>query len=100
MGPLSRELEEKLKEYLNVDYLLFVSNGTIALQMAIKALELQGEIITTPFSFVATSSTIVWEGCMPVFVDIDPETLNIDPSKIEDAILQYWYHGYHVYGNP
>lgn len=102
MGPLSRELEEKLKEYLNVDYLLFVSNGTIALQMAIKALELQGEIITTPFSFVATSSTIVWEGCMPVFVDIDPETLNIDPSKIEDAITPNTQAimATHVYGNP
>lgn len=102
MGPLSRELEDKLKEYLNVDYLLFVSNGTIALQMAIKALELHGEIITTPFSFVATSSTIVWEGCKPVFVDIDPETLNIDPNKIEAAITPNTraIMATHVYGNP
>jgi dTDP-4-amino-4,6-dideoxygalactose transaminase len=63
-----------------------VTNGTIALQLAIKALGLKGEIITTPFSYVATTSSIVWEGCIPVFVDIDEETLNIDPNKIEDAI--------------
>ncbi|MDD3944806.1 MAG: DegT/DnrJ/EryC1/StrS family aminotransferase [Bacteroidales bacterium] len=102
MGPLSRELEERIKEYLKVDYLLFVTNGTIALQMAIKALELRGEIITTPFSFVATSSTIVWEGCRPVFVDIDPRTLNIDPTKIEAAITSKVsaIMATHVYGNP
>jgi len=102
MGPLSRELEDKLREYLNVEYLLYVTNGTIALQMAIKALELHGEIITTPFSFVATSSTIVWEGCKPVFVDIDPETLDIDPTKIEAAITPNTraVMATHVYGNP
>ena len=71
MGPLASEFELKLKDYLNVKHLLFVTNGTIALQMAIKALDLKGEIITTPFSFVATTSSIVWEGCTPVFVDID-----------------------------
>src|SRR5215218_2463243 len=85
-GPLVNDLELKLKEYLGLDHLLFLSNGTIALQIAIKALDLKGEIITTPFSYVATTSSIVWEGCKPVFVDIDPNTLNIDATKIEEAI--------------
>jgi len=85
-GPLVNEYEIRLKQYLGLKHLLFVSNGTIALQIAIKALGLKGEIITTPFSYVATTSSIVWEGCTPVFVDIDEETLNIDPEKIEDAI--------------
>ncbi len=85
-GPLVNELELKLKDYLKLNHLLYVTNGTIALQMAIKALGLKGEIITTPFSFVATTSSIVWEGCTPVFVDIDPRSLNIDSSKIEAAI--------------
>ena len=70
MGPLASDLELKLKEYLEVRHLLFITNGTVALQMAIKALDLKGDIITTPFSFVATTSTIVWEGCSPIFVDI------------------------------
>lgn len=102
MGPLSKKLEEKLKAHLNVSHLLFVTNGTIALQIAIKALELHGEIITTPFSFVATTSSIVWEGCKPVFVDIDEESLNIDPSKIEAAITDRTEAilATHVYGNP
>ena len=85
-GPLVKELEAQLKEYLGVKHLFFVSNGTIALQIAIKALDLHGEIITTPFSYVATTSSIVWEGCQPVFVDIDPETLNLNPDLIEAAI--------------
>src|SRR5580704_490845 len=85
-GPLVNELELKLKEFLELDHLLFIGNGTIALQIAIKALDLSGEIITTPFSYIATTSSIVWEGCNPVFVDIDNTTLNIDPSKIEAAI--------------
>src|SRR5690606_10233514 len=71
---------------LNVNHLSIVLNGTIALQMAIKALELNGEIITTPFTWVATVSAIKWERCKPVFCDIDPETLNIDPEKIEALI--------------
>lgn len=102
MGPLSIDLETKLKEYLKVKHLLFVTNGTIALQMAIKALDLKGEIITTPFSFVATTSSIVWEGCTPVFVDIDEDTLNIDPLKIEAAITRETTAilATHVYGNP
>lgn len=85
-GPLVMELEQKLKEYLGVPYLLYVSNGTIALQLAIKALGLKGEIVTTPFSYVATTSSIVWEGCTPVYADIDAETLNIDPIKIEQVV--------------
>lgn len=85
-GPLVNKYEIRLKQYLGLKHLLYVSNGTIALQIAIKALGLKGEIITTPFSYVATTSSIVWEGCTPVFVDIDEETLNINPEKIEDAI--------------
>ncbi|QIH32817.1 DegT/DnrJ/EryC1/StrS family aminotransferase [Sphingobacterium sp. DR205] len=101
-GPLVNDLELKLKQYLNVDYLLYVSNGTIALQMAIRALELKGEIITTPFSFVATTNSILWQGCKPVYVDIDPDTFNIDPGKIEAAITPRTSAilATHVYGNP
>ncbi|MGB6084792.1 DegT/DnrJ/EryC1/StrS family aminotransferase [Moheibacter sp.] len=102
MGPLANELEEKLKTHLGVENLLFVTNGTIALQMAIKSLELKGEIITTPFSFVATTSSIVWESCTPVFVDIEKNSLNIDPAKIEAAITDKTSAilATHVYGNP
>ncbi len=101
-GPLVNELELKLKEYLEVRHLLYLNNGTIALQIAIKALELKGEIITTPFSYVATTSSIVWEGCTPVFVDIDPGTLNVDCTKIEAAITKDTSAilATHVYGNP
>ena len=101
-GPLVNELELKLKEYLDVNHLLFMTNGTVAIQIAIKALDLTGEIITTPFSFVATTSSIVWEGCKPVFVDIDPQTLNIDPTNIEKAITNKTTAilATHVYGNP
>jgi len=102
MGPLASDLELKLKDYLKLKHLLFVTNGTVALQMAIKALDLKGEIITTPFSFVATASTIVWESCKPVFVDIDQKSLNIDPKKIEEAITEHTSAilATHVYGNP
>lgn len=102
MGPLSSDLEIKLKKYLGVRHLLFVSNGTIALQMAIKALHLKGEIITTPFSFVATTSSIVWGNCRPVFVDINPHSLDIDPGKIEAAITKNTTGilATHVFGNP
>ncbi|MCX7638162.1 MAG: DegT/DnrJ/EryC1/StrS family aminotransferase [Cyclobacteriaceae bacterium] len=101
-GPLVVELENQLREYLGVPNLLFVSNGTIALQLAIKALNLKGEIITTPFSYVATTSSIVWEGCKPVFVDIDEETFNINPELIEVAITGNTSAilATHVYGNP
>lgn len=85
-GPLVNELELKLKQHLGLPHLLFVGNGTIALQLAIKALGLKGDIITTPFSYVATTSSIVWENCRPVFADIDPHSLNIDPDSIESVI--------------
>lgn len=101
-GPLVNELELQLKEFLEVNHLLFVTNGTIAIQLAIKALDLKGEIITTPFSYVATTSSIVWEGCTPVFVDILEETLCIDPAKIEAAITPKTSAilATHVYGIP
>lgn len=101
-GPLVNELELRLKEFLGLDHLLFLANGTLALQIAIKALDLTGEVITTPFSYVATTSSLVWEGCTPVFVDIDPSTLNIDPGKIEAAITDKTTGivATHVYGNP
>ena len=102
MGPLAGELEMKLKSHLDINNILFVTNGTIALQMAIKALELKGEIITTPFTYVATTSSIVWEGCTPVYVDIDSKSLNIDHTKIEAAISDKTTAivATHVYGNP
>ncbi len=102
MGPLASNLELKLKSHLDVSHLLFVTNGTVAIQMAIKALGITGEIITTPFSFVATTSTIVWEGCKPIFVDIDKENLTIDVTKIEAAITENTQAilATHVYGNP
>lgn len=101
-GPLVNELELKLKQYLGVPHLFFVSNGTIAIQIAIKALGLKGEIITTPFSYVATTSSIVWEGCKPLFVDIHPQTMNINPALIEEAITPETSAILvtHVYGNP
>ena len=101
-GPLVNELELRLKEYLGINHLLYLNNGTIALQIAIKALQLKGDIITTPFSYVATTSSIIWEGCNPVFVDIDPGTLNIDPTKIEEAITEKTSAiiATHTYGNP
>ncbi len=101
-GPLVNDLELKLKEYLGLNHLLFLGNGTIALQIAIKALDLKGEIITTPFSYVATTSSIVWEGCEPVFVDIDKDTFNIDAAKIEAAITDKTSAilATHVFGNP
>jgi dTDP-4-amino-4,6-dideoxygalactose transaminase len=85
-GPLVNKLEAELRDYLQVSNLLYLTNGTVAIQLAIKALELQGEIITTPFSYVATTSSITWEQCQPVFVDIDAATCNIDASRIEAAI--------------
>jgi len=101
-GPLVQELESKISAYLGCNNLLFVGNGTIALQIAIKALGLKGEIITTPFTYVATTSSIVWEGCTPVFTDIDPDTLNIDPNRIEDAITNKTQAilATHCFGNP
>lgn len=102
MGPLATQLESSLAKHLQVEQTLFVTNGTVALQLALKALNITGEVITTPFSFIATTSSIVWEGCTPVFVDIDPQSLNIDASKIEAAITDKTSAilATHVYGNP
>ena len=85
-GPLVQELEARLKEELDVEHLFFVGNGTIALQIAIRALDLSGEIITTPYSYVASTGSILWERCEPVFADIDPQTCCIDPARIEERI--------------
>lgn len=100
-GPLVNELELQLKERLGLDFLLFVSSGTTALQIALRALDLKGEIITTPFSYVATTSSIVWHGGEPVMVDISSDTLNIDAKKIEAAITERTSAilATHVYGN-
>lgn len=100
-GPLVQRLEKDLCEKLNISNFIAVSNGTIAIQMAIKALELKGEIITTPFTWIATVSAIKWEDCTPVFCDIDYETLNIDPSKIEALITDKTVAimPVHVFGN-
>jgi dTDP-4-amino-4,6-dideoxygalactose transaminase len=87
-GELVLELEEKLKAYLGVEHLLFTNNGTVVLQMALQALEIKGDVITTPFSYVATTNAILWEGSNPVFVDIDPVSFCIDPSKIEASITE------------
>ncbi len=101
-GPLVRELEEKLMPHLDVSHLIAMCNGTLPLQIALRMLARGGEVITTPFSYVATTASIVWEQCTPVFADIEPEYLTIDPDQIEakitpntTAILAT-----HVFGNP
>lgn len=101
-GPLVQQFERSICDSLVISNFVAVSNGTIALQMAIKALELKGEIITTPFTWIATVSAIKWEGCTPIFCDIDPETLNIDPLKIEPLISDKTVAimPVHVFGNP
>lgn len=101
-GPLVQKLEKELMAYLGIKNLVIVTNGTVALQLAIKALRLKGEIITSPFTWIATASAIQWENCVPVFVDIDPGTFNIDPGKIEDAITHRTcaIMPVHVFGNP
>jgi dTDP-4-amino-4,6-dideoxygalactose transaminase len=101
-GELVLELEEKLKDYLSVPNIIITNNGTIPLQIALKILGENGEIITTPFSYVATTAAIVWEKCTPVFVDIHPEYLTIDETKIESAITDKTTAILvtHVFGNP
>jgi dTDP-4-amino-4,6-dideoxygalactose transaminase len=95
-------LEKRLEGYLRCRDLILVSNGTSALHLALRALDLKGEVITTPFTFIATTNVILWEGLTPVFADIDPETFNIDPSKVEAAITDKTSAilAVHVYGNP
>src|SRR5690554_1140381 len=101
-GELIRLLEDKLKDYLDIDWITITNNGTVPLQIALKLLAKQGEVITTPFSYVATTAAIVWEHCTPVFVDIHPEYLTIDETKIEAAITQKTTAilATHVFGNP
>jgi dTDP-4-amino-4,6-dideoxygalactose transaminase len=101
-GELVKELETKLTDYLGVSNILITNNGTIPIQIALKLLGKGGEIITTPFSYVATTAAIVWENCTPVFVDIHPEYLTIDETKIEAAITEKTtcILATHVYGNP
>jgi dTDP-4-amino-4,6-dideoxygalactose transaminase len=102
-GPLLKELELKLQKYLKIKKLHFVTNGTIALQLALNSLDItEGEIITTPFSYVATTSSILWGKCTPIFVDIDPKTLCIDSNKIENAITKKTkaIMAVHVFGYP
>jgi dTDP-4-amino-4,6-dideoxygalactose transaminase len=101
-GELVKELEAKLMTYLGVNNVLIMNNGTIPLQIALKLLGNGGEVITTPFSYVATTAAIVWENCTPVFVDIHPEYLTIDETKIEAAITEKTtcILATHVFGNP
>jgi dTDP-4-amino-4,6-dideoxygalactose transaminase len=102
-GSCVKELEAKMKDYLGVDFFHYVTNGTIALQLALNALNIQsGEIITTPFSYVATISSILWERCRPVFVDIKPDDFTLDADKIEAAITPATkaIMAVHVFGYP
>ena len=101
-GPLVSELERQLREHLASPHLWFVNNCTTALQLTLKALGIEGEIITTPFSYVATTGVILWEHCTPVFVDIRPSDLTIDPDQIEAAITPKTRAilATHVYGFP
>lgn len=85
-GPLLNELEWRLKDYLGVKHGIVVSNGTIALQIAIKALGMTGKVLTTPFSYIATASSLAWEGCTPVFVDIEPNSFNVSPETLAEHI--------------
>jgi dTDP-4-amino-4,6-dideoxygalactose transaminase len=101
-GPYHEQLEAALCEFLGVEHVALFTNGTIGLITALQALRITGEVITTPYSFVATSHSLLWNGIKPVFVDIDPDTLNIDPTKIEAAITPQTtaIMPVHCYGHP
>jgi dTDP-4-amino-4,6-dideoxygalactose transaminase len=101
-GPYHEELERALCEYLGVDHIALFANGTIALVTALQALRITGEVITTPYSFVATAHSLLWNGIKPVFVDIDPGTLNLDPAQVEAAITPHVtaIMPVHCYGHP
>ena len=101
-GHYHQELEKALCEYLKVPYISLFTNGTLPLMCALQALRITGEVITTPYSFVATTHSLWWNGIKPVFVDIDPETCNLDPDKIEAAITPKTtaIMPVHVYGKP
>jgi dTDP-4-amino-4,6-dideoxygalactose transaminase len=101
-GPMHQQLEQALCDYLGVEHIALFNNGTIALLTALQTLRVTGEVITTPYSFVATSHSLLWNGIKPVFVDIDPQTLNLDPAKIEAAITPQTtaIMPVHCYGHP
>lgn len=101
-GPFHQQLEAALCEYLGVEHVALFTNGTLALVTALQALRITGEVITTPYSFVATTHSLLWNGIKPVFVDIDPVTLNLDPAKIEAAITPQTTAilPVHCYGHP
>jgi dTDP-4-amino-4,6-dideoxygalactose transaminase len=101
-GPFHQELEQKLCQYLGVNHICLFSNGTLGLITALQALRITGEVITTPYSFVATAHSLLWNGNKPVFVDVEPTTLNLDPAKIEAAITPQTtaIMPVHCYGNP
>lgn len=101
-GPFHQQLEQALCEYLGVEHLSLFTNGTIALVTALQALRITGEVITTPYSFVATAHSLLWNNITPVFVDIDPVTMNLDPDKVEQAITPRTTAilPVHCYGNP
>jgi dTDP-4-amino-4,6-dideoxygalactose transaminase len=101
-GPLHQKLEQALCEFLGVEHIALFANGTIALITALQALRVTGEVITTPYSFVATAHSLLWNGIKPVFADIDEKTLNLDPSKVEAAITPQTtaIMPVHCYGNP
>ncbi|ENO77392.1 DegT/DnrJ/EryC1/StrS aminotransferase [Thauera sp. 27] len=101
-GPMHEQLEAALSDYLGVEHVALFNNGTIALLTALQALRVTGEVITTPYSFVATAHSLLWNGIKPIFVDIDPHTLNLDPEKIEAAITPQTtaIMPVHCYGNP
>jgi dTDP-4-amino-4,6-dideoxygalactose transaminase len=101
-GPFHQQLEAELCRYLGVEHISLFSNGTLALLTALQSLRVTGEVITTPYSFVATSHSLLWNGIKPVFVDVDPKTLNLDPNKIEEAITPHTtaIMPVHCYGQP
>jgi dTDP-4-amino-4,6-dideoxygalactose transaminase len=101
-GEFVQLLEKRLADYLKVKNLVMVSNGTVALQLALKVFDLKGEVITTPFTFATTTNVVLWEGLKPVFADIDPDTYNIDPNDVERKITNKTgaILAVHVYGNP
>lgn len=101
-GPFHQQLENELARYLGVKYISLFANATLGLVTALQALHISGEVVTTPFSFVATTHALWWNKITPVFVDIEPEYLNLDPAKIEAAITPYTtaIMPVHVYGNP
>lgn len=101
-GPMVQQFQNRVADFLNIPDFIFMSSGTISLQVALKALNIQGEVITTPYSYVATTSSIVWEGCRPVFADVCADTLNIDPERIKSRITENTscIVATHIYGYP